>query len=102
MKNNWCITYEIVTEESASEGDAAERGFELEDVSFREAYDYFTSNAYPLEANCWPISFGIRWIIGQAEQDFKTGEWKTLSFHIPNQITDASRMRLARLMGLKA
>ena len=38
MSKGFNVTYEIITEESAEQGDAEERGFLLENVTFREAF----------------------------------------------------------------
>ncbi len=104
MKDNWAVTYEIVTEESAAEGDAAERGFVGENVSFRDAVYFFGD--YAESADCWPISRACppRWFDGVIIEDrayFERGEDRRLSLHIPEQITPSSRLRLARYLGLK-
>lgn len=39
----FAVTYEIVTEESARDRDAAERGFLGQDLSFRDAIELFNS-----------------------------------------------------------
>ena len=95
MKNNWAVTYEIVTKESTT------RGFKYEATSFRNALNCF--GKYAESANSYPINGSIRWLTTPIIQDsyyFRFGEERTLSLHIPEQITPASRLRLARYLGL--
>lgn len=102
MRNNWNVTFEIVTQESAEHGDAEERGFEAEGVSFREAIQCFGD--YAEQAGSWPIDGSVRWFDGPTIEDrahFERGEDRRLSLHIPEQITPSSRIRLARYLKLK-
>lgn len=82
-------TYEIVTEESAEQGDAAERGFVFKDqpCGFRELIDTIKADgfAYPDSSHGVP-----RWLSTEPQQDYKTGEWTTCSLH-PSH--DARSMR---------
>lgn len=101
MKNNWNVTYETVTPESAAEGDYADSGFELEHASFRDAIQEFSTGGY-CEADSCPISLRCppRWFVRDlGVTDYGTGEQKQISLHIPEHITASSRMRLARLVG---
>jgi len=92
------VTYEIVTHESAAEGEAEERGFVAEGVSLREAYKLV--GCYALEADCWPVH-GPRWFTNfEYDEDFRTGARESRSLHLPNHLTEASRMRIARLLGV--
>lgn len=76
-------TYEIVTEESAQEGDAADSGFDFENESygFRELVDYIESNGFNVPS-CSP---GVPdWLSTEVIQDrayFEDGEHRTLSIH---------------------
>jgi hypothetical protein len=101
----WNITYETVTPESAEHGDAEERGFYLEDISFGEAMAEIRSlgllGAY-CEADSCPISIDCppRWFsFPEAETDYSRLAVTSYALHIPDHITPASRMRLARLLG---
>jgi len=92
------VTFEIVTPESAAEGDAAERGFVAENVSLREAYKAI--GCYALKADEWPVR-SPRWFTNfEYDEDFQTGARESRSLHLPNHLTEASRMRIARLLGV--
>lgn len=100
------VTYEIVTEESAREGDASERGYigpggmhvdvstdeDRASVSMelREALNY----CHPQE-NC-----GSWFTECDAREDYATGDSETRSLHPPENITGASYRRLCRLFRL--
>jgi len=101
MKNNWNVTFDTITPESVEEGDYESCGYELENVSLREALDVFGSRAS--EANEWPITGTVQWFDGDYEviRSDDIYEQKKLSLHIPRQITSSSRLRLARYLGLK-
>lgn len=76
-------TYEIVTEESAADGEAAENGFDFEnaDYGFRELVEYIKSEGFNIPSN----SHGVpRWLSTEVIQDcafFEDGEHRTLSLH---------------------
>lgn len=85
-------TYEIVTEESAENGDAEERGFDWQYVphGFRETVDLIKVDGF-----CNPsCSHGVpAWLTTEVIQDrafFEYGEHRTLSLH-PGR--DASSQR---------
>lgn len=76
-------TYEIVTGESAQDGEAAESGFDFEKVSygFRELVDYIESKGFNVPS-CSPGVPG--WLSTQVIEDrayFERGEHRTLSLH---------------------
>jgi hypothetical protein len=94
------ITYEKITPESAEEGEAAERGFLYEGISFREAMDAlrWSWGAY-VEADSYPVK-NPRWFtFYKTDEDFRTGEVTNLSLHLPESLTSATRARIARLIG---
>lgn len=75
------ITYEIVTEDSAVDGEAAERGFEVENAqySFRELVealrDKFT-NESSSKSGCI-----TDWFTTESEIDLHTGDYSSESIH---------------------
>lgn len=76
-------TFEIVTHESAADGEAAERGFDWQDAphTFREAVDLIRDGGF-----CHPsCSHGVpRWLSTEVIQDrafFEDGGHRTLSLH---------------------
>jgi hypothetical protein len=92
------VTYDIVTHESAEHGDTAERGFVAQGISLREAIREIGGCAY--EADCWPVR-GPRYFINhEFNEDFATGARETRYLHLPNHLTEASRLRIARLLGV--
>jgi len=75
-----------VTEESAAEGDAEERGFvrERELVSVREA---ISALAECSELSSWPINgpdqmSGHEWASTEPRQDMHTGAYESRSVHV--------------------
>lgn len=98
------VTYDIVTDESAKNGDTAESGFISQDVSLRDAMaDLFATrtnrvdscggfiecNEYPVKAPSWvTVGNGV---------EFETGAVESRSLHIPAHVTAASRRRIAKL-----
>lgn len=97
MKFN--VTYEILTEESIEYGDAAERGFLLQDVSLRDALAEFHYHGY-IEASSSHISPGD-WFTAYGDMNSRTGESENRSLHPPRNISMASLKRIAHLLGVK-
>lgn len=100
--NSFNVTFEIITPESAENGEAESMGFEHENCSLREAWDCVRWGCEGgVEANEWPMQ-SPRWVtFYNVETDFRTGAVKSLSVHFPRNITPASAIRLARLFGAK-
>lgn len=73
-------TYEIITEESAADGEAAERGFDWQDCphTFREVVDLIRDGGF-CHPSCSP---GVpAWLSADAEQDMHDGSYETKSLH---------------------
>ena len=101
------VTYEIVTEESAAEGDAAERGYEVEDGTLREAVralfgtrTNLVDGIESISTDSWPCR-DPRWITVTNGMEFETGDNESRSLHLPRELTRATRRRIARLCGVK-
>jgi hypothetical protein len=94
------ITYSIVTPESAEHGDIAESGFRAENLTFREAMDELRwyRGGY-VEADCLPVHRPRWFTFCEADHDYATGAVTSYSLHIPEHVTEASRQRIARLLG---
>lgn len=85
-------TYEIVTNESAMDGDAAERGYEWEDVphTFHELIELLRDHTEP---SCWPlyedqIDEHVWFTQADCDHDrnyFESGEEKTTSVHFSHK-----------------
>lgn len=74
------MTYEIITEDSAAEGEAEETGFVFEDVEYSptDLLREITHNGFT-EPSC---SAGIpHWITCHGDMDYKTGEYENRSIH---------------------
>jgi hypothetical protein len=105
MQNQWNVTYELITPESAEHGEAAERGFELENASLRDAIGAATGSSYHAEADCYPVNSNCvpTWFTFYQHEagtahEFETGELTNRSLHIPESVTVASRLRIAKLL----
>lgn len=77
-------SYEIVTEESAAQGDAAERGFDWEDCphTLRETVELIKSEGFTIRSDTGPGA--PRWLSTEVIQDcafYEDGEHRTLSLH---------------------
>ena len=115
MKHRFHLTYEVVTEESAQDGDAAERGWldlyggrhpveaPPEPMGFRDAVELFRSesaDSASIEPNVVPMDdCPPRWISAIPTSCDEYGESVTVSLHIPEGVSGASRIRIARLLG---
>jgi hypothetical protein len=100
----WSVTFEIVTPESAEQGDAESRGYIAQDVTLRDAIDSLfetrtsrVSGVECIEPNDSQHS-AARWITVYNGMEFETGAHESRSLHFPNCITAASRVRLVRLL----
>lgn len=69
-------TFDVVTHESAEDGEAAESGFvyENEPFTFRELVREIESGGFYREG-------GTRWLTSHAEEDYRTGEVQTEHLH---------------------
>lgn len=78
------LTYEVVDEESAQEGEAKEHGFEEENKkydSLRDLIDAYDNYSW-LEWSSSHVSGKGEWINSEEDQDYRTGESKTYGLHI--------------------
>lgn len=73
-------TFEVVTEESAQDGDAAERGYDWEDVphTFKEVVSLINDGGF-IHPSCSPGVSG--WLTSEAVQDIHDGSYETKSLH---------------------
>lgn len=111
MKTKFTLAFQIITEESAANGDYSSCGlitrpgnspnrslFGLREAIaiFRNFYD----GSGPVEADCSPISKETppRWF-NTCNQGFNAdGENVNVSLHIPKEVSPSSAMRLARYL----
>lgn len=100
------ITYEIITEASAEDGEAADAGFVAERLNLREALGYVTATE-----SCHCSQSGVeasdsrveqaRWITVYNGANYLSGNCENRSLHIPETVTASSRRRIARLLGVR-
>lgn len=85
------VTYERWDEEALEVGDTDDRGYVVRDVSLRAAIA--ETGRHAAEADEWPIYTprGFYWFGVQEDR----------ALHIPDWVTDSSRRRIARVLGLK-
>lgn len=112
MKNTFSVTFEVVTPESAENGDVESSGLEGENLSFADAVRYATGESTPRFAKGYiaePNDSRIehaRWItFYNVEQGtrryYATGEEVNRSIHFPESLTPSSRARICRYFGAR-
>ena len=98
--NSFRVTYEIVTPESAEQGDAAERGYvapggwhqtEPEELTLRQAVDL---------VSCVEDA-GSCFVEADPTRDYRDGSEETRSLHPPRNISAASYERLRKLLKVR-
>lgn len=99
---NWRVSYGVVTEESAENGDFAECGMIGEYARLRDAIESCKPRTNRCDGGNWassslPISHG-NWF-SRTFDEWETGEYYTVSLHPPRNISLYSQKRLARLLG---
>lgn len=100
MNRAFAVTYEIVTIESAEHGETADAGFISCDVSLREAMaDVFETRTSLCDGVECVEAGGLNWITVYNGMEFETGARETRKLHFPENITEASKRRICRLMG---
>lgn len=99
MTQDFAVTFDLVTQESAAHGDYADSGFLGRDLTFRAAFDLFQSERdwTHVEADEWPVR-SPRWFTDSGEVQFASGDCRAVSLHLPERLTNASRLRIARLV----
>ncbi len=114
MKKQFLLTYQTVTEESASYGDFAYHGFISRYGNFDETRNYMPKNPATftlrdalrifqehggnIQANEWPLS-NPRWFDSCLEE---YGGSVTIGLHLPDSLTPSTKLRIARYLGLES
>jgi len=93
-------TYEIITPESAEEGDVAERGYESKGNTAESVEDMVRTllNEGATEASSSHWHRGI-WYTAYGEQNYRTGDHENRSFHI--RAPEAVERAIAKAMGVR-
>ena len=96
------VSYSLVS----NEGDLNESGFVAENVRLRDAigelFDTCTTHCGWVEL-IEPSDSDVgsaRWFTVNNSMDYLTGECESRSLHLPKSISRASRLRLARILGV--
>ncbi|WP_152601590.1 hypothetical protein [Burkholderia paludis] len=78
-------TYEVITDESAEQGNADETGFDWQDVSytFKELVHLLRFEYAGAEPSDYPSS-NPRWITSHGERDHRDGSFRNISLHPAN------------------
>lgn len=107
MRTLFSVTYEIVTPESAEQGDADDLGWIVQGVSLRDAVDAVhatrtnrVDGVTSIECDSYPATWP-RWITVTNGMEFETGANESRSLHLPQHLTGATRRRIARLIGAR-
>lgn len=115
--NKFSVTYEIMTEESAKYGDAAERGWIDEDgyrVQDKKADEAITMTFGLAVKQC--VGYGAKHrvrsggiycggsicfeLTNEGTHEFYSGKTESRHLHFPKNITEASRRRVCKFLGI--
>jgi len=105
MREQFHVTYEIVTPESAEEGDVAERGYAhsnggRDSLECVENVDDYAMDLRSALRICSPAFDCGRWFDEEPwTLNYKTGEQIRHSLHPPRSVTPSSYQRIKRLIG---
>lgn len=96
------VSFEIVTEESAADGEAESRGYCAESVTLRDAILAATADVGDFEgagASDRP-THNARWFSLDSKPDYLSGRdyWETRSIHFPETLRKHSRRRVIRYL----
>ena len=101
MKENWSVTYEKWTHADIEAGETRDLGFIYEACSFRDALKEVGEQGSDYQPDCYPYS-GVRWLTNPKYNEcFRTGDIEERSLHFPDQITESSRKRIMRYVGVR-
>lgn len=92
------VTYDIVTEESAENGETSEDGFIYEAVGLRIAIDGLFETRTSHVGGINFIESGDNWITVGNGMEHVTGAYESRSLHFPDNMTPASINRVVRLI----
>lgn len=97
----FCVTYDVITPESAEDGDSADRGFASpggwrhDDRALMTLREALSVAGGPFEDS------GSWWSTIDADTDYRTGEDTFYAIHPPQNVTRASYARVSRLLGAR-
>lgn len=104
--SRFSVTWEIVTDESATHGDVARYGVAAIDQTLRDALKH-ARRTLPRDAGieCIQPNDSVlnqaRWITYVCGRGRYDGEFKSVSIHFPGNLSPSSRARVARFLGVR-
>ena len=93
MNQNFHVTYEVITPESARRGEVANSGFEVQHGTLRDCHRALAFNG-EAEQVASP-----RCLVFDDGTDYRTGEHRRMALHIPSSVRETSAARIRRLFG---
>lgn len=102
-RTGFSVTFDVVTPESAEQGDVADSGFVVDGVSLRDAIAAL--QGAQVAPSCEPFNPNYRytWFYTMdAEVNYRTGAEETRALHLPTNLTPSTRRRIARLLGVRS
>jgi len=97
--NVFSVSYAIVTPDSAEHGEAESRGFISVSVSLRDAIADLFETRTSMCDGFQSIDAQTHWIEVVNGMEFETGAYEERSLHIPDNVTESSRKRIAKICG---
>lgn len=101
----FAVSFEIVTPESAADGEADARGFICEGATLRDALTdlHRTRTAHcdgvtAIECDSSPCD-RPRWVSVRNGAEYRTGATESRALHIPETVSRSSARRIARIAG---
>lgn len=95
------VTYEIVTEESAENGESDEIGTVDTGLKLRDAIQEVNRTRTNMVDGVESVENSGRWWTVVNGPEFETGAQESRSLHPEGNITDSSRGRISRLIGAR-
>ena len=95
------VTYSIITEESAQQGDVAENGVIGTFDNLRDGVKALFETRTNEVGGCSVQDFG-GWISVQNGMEFLTGNYEERCLHLPRTVSAYSYDRLCRLLGARS
>lgn len=106
MSPRFSVTFEIVTPESAEDGEAESLGFIGQNMPLREAIEsLFETRTSAVDGIAYreandSDACRARWFSVGNGMEFETGATESRSIHFPETMTPASRARLCALLSV--
>jgi hypothetical protein len=104
---HFTVTYEIVTEDSAENGEAVACGALADKLSLRDALSYVnaTDSCHCSQSSVEASDSRVceaRWFTVYNSANYLSGNYENRSLHVPAAVTASSRLRIARILGVRA